>query len=107
MPGIVAAYDEMKANGVELVLIGCDETVEAAQKFLESFQAAFPGVHYKDERINTLPGYLPAKGVPDAIFVDRQGRVLRRGHGYLVQFWRQVLGFEPQSDASAAAPKAP
>lgn len=91
MPAIVQAYGEMRASGVELILIGCDDTEEAALKFLEKFGAAFPGIHYKEEQLKSLPGYKPAYGVPDATFVDRQGHVIKRGHGALVKRWKQTL----------------
>ena len=91
MPEIARAYEEMKGENVELILIGCDDTPAAALKFLERFQATFPGIHYKEEGLKSLPGYKPAYGVPDATFVDRQGRVIFRGHGAYVKRWRQVL----------------
>lgn len=91
MPDIAAAYEQMKEKGVELVLIGCDDTPEAALNYLKKYNATFPGIHYKDVNPEKLPGYRPAVGVPDATFVDRQGNVLARGHGAMVKRWRSVL----------------
>lgn len=91
MPDIVAAYPEMKDARVELILIGCDDTVEASQKYLDSYGAKFPGIHYKESELKTLPGYTPAPGIPDATVVDREGRQVARGHGSLVKRWKEVI----------------
>lgn len=101
MPEIVKAYREMKKHKVELILIGCDDTEAAAQKYLKTHGATFPGIHYTEEKLKSLPGYTPARGIPDATFVDKQGNVIRRGHGAMVKRWRQVL-----SIGGAAAPQA-
>lgn len=105
MPEIVKAYPEMKENGVELILVGCDETLPGTQQFIESFGATFPATHYQDEGLKKLPGYTPAKGIPDAIFADKNGTVLAHGHGALVKHWRQVLHKEqPAAEPSAPQP---
>lgn len=91
MPEIAAAYPEMKESGVELILIGCDDTAEASQRYLEKYHAQFPGIHYKDSALNTLPGFTPAKGIPDAIIVDREGHVIIREHGAIIKNWKQVI----------------
>lgn len=101
MPEIVKAYPEMKKNGVELILIGCDENLPGTQRYLEEFSAGFPAVHYTDEDLRTLPGFSPATGIPDATFVDRQGHVLLRGSGALIKDWKRI--FHKGEDAPSAA----
>ena len=106
MPEIAREYPKMKEHGIELILIGCDDTEEAALKFLNKYNASFPGIHYKEEGLKNLPGYTPARGVPDATFVDREGNVIKRGHGALVKNWRRVLNTgTPQQEQPAAAPR--
>lgn len=108
MPEIAAAYEEMKNNGVELILIGCDDTVEAAQKFLDTYGAKFPGIHYKESELSTLPGFTPAAGIPDATFVDRAGKVIARDHGYIVKLWKQIIDkYEAQNKPTESPVQAP
>ena len=91
MPGIVKAYKEMQKAGIEILLIGADRSPEAAQKYLEDFGAAFPGVHRKDKGVTELPGYTPASGIPAATFVTADGEVLKSGHGSIIMDWKKII----------------
>lgn len=91
MPKIAKAYDEMKANGVELILIGRDNTPEAAQKYLTAFKATFPGIFGADVDKAGLPGFTTAAYVPHAIIVDAQGNVVKDDHGSITLNWKQLI----------------
>ena len=91
MPKIAKAYDEMKANGVEIILIGRDATAEAAQKYLTTFKATFPGIFGAEVDKAGLPGFTSADYVPHAVMVDAQGNVVANGHGSLTLKWQQLI----------------
>ena len=90
MPELIAAYPEMKAAHVELILIGLDGSEQEALGYLQSFKAPFPGVHYKDSALSNLPGFAISRTVPHATIVDRQGKVIAKGHGSLALKWKQI-----------------
>ena len=91
MPKIVKAYADMRADGVELILIGQDTSSEAAQEYLKTFGATFPGVFGRADGVAELPGYTSADYVPHAIMVDAQGNVLVDGHGSLSLRWKKII----------------
>lgn len=91
MPHIVKAYPEMKKKKVEILLVGADRSPEAAEKYLKSFNAEFPGVWGGDELVKNLPGYKRASYVPHAVFVDEKGNVIEDGNGGLVKNWEAIL----------------
>ena len=66
MPKIVEMCPEMKKAKVEIILIGWDRSKEAAQKYLESFKAPFPGVMMNEGK--NLPGFVRSQGIPHATF---------------------------------------
>lgn len=91
MPELVKIYPEMKAGNVELILVGLDGTEQGALDYLQSYAAPFPGVHFKDEALQQLPGFELARAVPQATVVDKQGRVVAKGHGSLARKWQQIV----------------
>lgn len=91
MPHIAKAYNDMKANGVELVLIGRDGSSAQAEKYLTTFKATFPGVFGPEAEKAELPGFTAANYVPHAIIVDAQGNVLANGHGSLSLKWKEII----------------
>ena len=91
MPELVKLYPQMKAANVELILVGQDGTEQAAMAYLQSFGAPFPGVHYQDEALKALPGYTLSRTVPHATLVDKQGRLIAKGHGSLARKWQQII----------------
>lgn len=99
MPGIVEAYERMrKDKRVELILLSGDSTPEAAKGFVEKYGGTFPVVP-ESEGVNVLPGYVHTSRVPHCFFVDKDGKVLRKGHGYLVQHWEKFTIAPPESGA--------
>lgn len=106
MPEIARLYPEMRKAKVELILIGCDASPEADLAFLQKYHAAFPGVHYQEEALSTLPGYTPAQGIPDATFVDREGKVILRSHGSAIKYWRRIID-KYEAELTQPTPEAP
>ena len=89
MPVLVKLYPEMKAANVELILVGLDGTEPEALKYLQSFSAPFPGVHFK--AADALPGFTLSRTVPHATVVNKQGEVIAKGHGSLARKWLQII----------------
>ncbi len=90
MPKIVAEYSKMRRAGIEIILVGCDKTEKEARAYLKSFRARFPGT-MNDKKALSLPGFKPASGIPNAIFVDGEGKVLTSGHGSIIMDWKTVI----------------
>lgn len=90
MPKIVAQYPEMKANKVEVILISCDRTTEAAKNYIEHYKVGFPGLHVSSPVAFKLPAATNPRGIPHAIIVDANGKVLHQGHGASALGWKQV-----------------
>lgn len=96
MPHIAKAYPAMKKKRVELILVGCDSTRDAAEKFLIKYGGTFPGVQIGEEGVSKLPGFTKSPSVPNAIFVDEKGKVLHSGHGSDVLKWESYIKKKPQ-----------
>ncbi len=90
MPDIVREYDQMRLAGVEIILLGCDRTESEAMAYLGQFHAGFPGLMV--DKGSSLPGFIQARGIPNAIFVDADGKMLTRGHGSIIMKWREIIG---------------
>lgn len=87
MPDVVDAYKKMQAGGrVQLIQISGDRTKEAAEKFAEKYKAEFPVLN-PNGVTEKLPGYNAPEGLPDAIFVDADGNVIKKGSGSLIKAW--------------------
>ena len=105
MPEVVSTYKEMKADGrAELILVGHDQTEDAAKGFLKKYRAKFPGVLASAPNVNTLPGFTLAQGIPNAIMVDSDGNVLASGYPSTVlsQWKQQVESLEAAPEAEEA-----
>ncbi|MDO5449584.1 MAG: TlpA family protein disulfide reductase [Akkermansia sp.] len=76
MPHVVELYKELRARGVELVLVSCDQKKEDAVKFLQQYGAQMPCVPVKTVQAHPLPGHELPKAIPSATMVDAQGKVL-------------------------------
>lgn len=90
IPQIVKAYDELKANGIEIVYIN-HESPEAVEKYLTRFKAPFPGVHCTKENASALPGYTEAYYFPYAIMLDAQGNVIKDGFATFILEWKEAI----------------
>lgn len=91
MPELVKIYPQMQAANVELILVDMDDSAQSALAFLQSFHAAFPGIHYQDPAMKNLPGYAEARAVPHATIVDAKGRLVAKGHGLLALQWQRII----------------
>lgn len=90
MPELVKIYPQMKAANVELILMGLDGTPAEAKAYLDSYHAPFPGVHFEDPAASSLPGFALSRTVPHATIVDKDGKVIAKGHGSLARKWQQI-----------------
>lgn len=90
MPRIVEQYPAMKDAKVEVILISFDATPEAAKEYIEHYNAGFPGLHAKDPAVQQLPGISMPRGIPNAIIVDANGKVLFNGHGAKALNWQNI-----------------
>lgn len=104
MPEVASTYREMDKDGrAEIILIGCDQTEDGAKKFLKQYKAKFPGVLSTAANVDKLPGFTPARGIPNAIMVDAEGNVLASGFpSEVLQQWQQKveeLEAAPAADA--------
>lgn len=101
MPEVAEIYKEMKKDGrAEIILIGGDQTEDAAKKFLKQYKAKFPGILLGGKNVDKLPGFTPASGIPHATMVDGEGNVLADGYpSSVLAQWKQAV---ENLDTSAA-----
>ena len=86
MPKVARAYEQMKASGrVELILMSHDQTQEAAEKFLQKYNATFPGMM----RGSQYPDMPKSRGIPSAAILKADGTVITSGHGAIIQSWKE------------------
>lgn len=96
MPHVVEEYAKMRENGrVELILMSGDSSQEAAVGYAEMFNATFPVINPRSLQGQLPPGYTAPQGIPNAIIVDKDGNVIRNGHGSLVQQWAAMTVENP------------
>ncbi len=90
MPQVVAGYEEMRKSGVaDIILIGFDQTPEAAAAYLDSYKAPFAGIMKADAA--GLPGMKMPAGIPFACIVDASGKLIRNAHGSIALKWKDVI----------------
>lgn len=89
MPKIVEAYKEMKDNGVEIILCGCDHDKKGVKGYIKEFKIPFPAV-LADKKLR-LPGFKLSNSVPHATYVDKDGKVLKDGHGSITLDWASII----------------
>ena len=89
MPNIVKEYKKIKRAGGEIILLGCDKTLDAAKEYLKKFRAKFPGM--MAEMGQSLPGFERAGGIPNAMFVRPDGSVMKNGHGSIIMDWESIV----------------
>lgn len=103
MPTVVDTYKKMKKDGrVEIILLGHDETADAAKGFLKQYKAKFPGAMATGKNVDKLPGFSKASGIPHATFVDADGNVLGSGHpSSILSSWKDLA--DKAEEAAAAS----
>ena len=102
MPEVAEIYKEMKKDGrAEIILIGGDQTEDAAKKFLKQYKAKFPGILLGGKNVDKLPGFTPASGIPHATMVDGEGNVLASGYpSSVIAQWQQAVQKIESADAA-------
>ena len=90
MPRIVEQYAAMKENKVEVILISCDRGADVAKHYIEHYKAALPGLHVASPAARQLPGATTPQGIPHAVIVDANGKVLYSGHGQGALSWKKI-----------------
>lgn len=93
MPRVVQQYPEIKAAGGEIILLCCDSTPAAGKAYLKKYDAQFPSILLNIRNANSLklPGFVPPRSIPNAVFVSADGTVMQRGHGGIVLHWRDII----------------
>ncbi len=97
MPKVVEEYPAIKAAGGEIILLCFDRTLEAGRKYLQNYKAGFPGImcSFNEADKLPLPGYVVPRGIPNAIFVAPDGKVLNNGRGFTLLDWRKITAQLP------------
>lgn len=105
MPGIVEQYKEMRKDGrVEIVLVGHDYTAEGVKEYIEGYKCKMPAVWKDAKNVKKLPGFSEADGIPDAIIVDADGKVLRKGFpSMIIPAWKELADSVEAEKAAAEA----
>ena len=93
MPRLVAEYPNMMANkDVEVILLSCDRTPEAARDYMKHYNAPFATLMYTSPEAAAMPGFPnDIVGIPHIVVVDAYGRLLYRGHGLRYKDWKQEI----------------
>ena len=92
MPRIVEAYKDIVADGrAEIILISYDRSNEDAVKYVSHYNTEMPAVWVRDQKLNTLPGFSFAGGIPFAVAVDAQGNVLGQGAATQILQWKTMV----------------
>ncbi len=107
MPKIVEMYPEMSKAKVEIILIGCDRDKGAAQEYLKSFKAPFPGVMENEGK--DLPGFVQSSGIPHATFVNSKGQLIDADFAStgIIERWKEVIKQKPQKKRKKAKDSPP
>lgn len=103
MPGIVEQYKEMRKDGrVEIVLVGHDYTAEGVKEYIEGYKCKMPAVWKDAKNVKKLPGFSEAEGIPNAIIVDADGKVLRQGYPtMIISAWKELADSVEAEKAAA------
>lgn len=87
MPKIAAEYPNIRKSGqVELILASADQDPAKALEFVNSNKGTFPVI--AKGKMPQLPEQPQISGIPAAVFVDSNGKILATEHGSAVMRWR-------------------
>lgn len=92
MPKVVEQYPAIKQACGELILLCFDSTPEGGRKYVGKYNAKFPAMMNSSWAVSKtgLPGYKAPRGIPHAVFVAKDGKVLHAGHGASVLGWQEI-----------------
>lgn len=107
MPDIVEQYKEMRKDGrVEIVLVGHDYTAEDVKAYIDGYKCKMPAVWKDAKNVDKLPGFTEAGGIPDAIIVDADGKVLAKGYPtMIIPGWKDLVD-KVEAEKAAGAEEA-
>ncbi len=98
MPSTVAEYNEMKRSGkVELILVCGDKTLDAAAAYVKKHKAKFPVLLSSSPDAKKLPSCKSAGYIPAACIIDKNGKILKSGHGSIVKDWKNICSSSPDA----------
>ena len=104
MPEIASLYEQMKENGVEILLVSADSSKKMAKKYLKEFDADFPATMPKKDGGVDLPGFKDSPTIPHATIVTKDGEIVRDGHGSIVLNYRSEIDrYEKEHPSPSAA----
>lgn len=104
MPEIASLYEQMKENGVEILLVSADSSKKMAKKYLKEFDADFPATMPKKDGGVDLPGFKDSPTIPHATIVTKDGKIVRDGHGSIVLNYRSEIDrYEKEHPSPSAA----
>lgn len=91
MPQIAKEYKKMKRAGVEVILMGHDKDEKGVKDYIKHYKVKMPALVSNAPEALAMPGN-PAQvaGIPHAVVVDKDGNVIRAGHGSLVLEWKEI-----------------
>ncbi len=89
MPKVIEQYPDIKAAGGEIILLCFDSTPQAGAAYVKKYNAAFPAVMFSAKL--ALPGFTAPRGIPNAVFVTPEGKVLNNGHGSTLLNWKAII----------------
>lgn len=73
-------YDEIRKQGVEIIIISADDSVEKAQAFMKKHESPLPCVMRTDPGLEKLPHYRSSGGrLPDVFTVSAEGELISDG----------------------------
>ncbi len=101
MPGIVEAYEDIKASKrVELIILSADRDKNAAKEYLKGYKAKIPATMGTPE----IPGYVKSRGIPNVTIIDKDGNTIINGGPNLITNWKtHTLDKEPVEEETPAA----
>jgi len=80
-PLLEATWQRYRERGVLVIGVNVQDLVPAALRFLQETHTTYPQVRDKD---NTVYRAYGLTGVPETFFIDRQGRIVRKFPGAVV-----------------------
>lgn len=92
MPAITEEYAAMKKDGrAELILINFDQDPVDGRSYIEAQMADLCALHMTSPGLRKLPGFTPARFIPDVTIVSADGKVLQHGGHEVVAQWRKYV----------------
>ncbi len=78
MPELLKLYGQRHEDGLEIVGVSLDADLDALREFLDDVQ--LPWFQLAGEEVNTTADRYGVRGIPSLLLVDREGKIIARGH---------------------------